>query len=69
MTEAGTSRSPLGKTVSYSFTADLPVIQLPTARVVLNTVVMEEEAIGAVAETARRYIQACPEKGRDGFDN
>jgi len=26
--------------------------------VVLNTVVMEEEAIGAVAETARRYIWA-----------
>jgi hypothetical protein len=49
VTEAGTSRSPLGKTVSYSSTADLPVIQLPRARVVLNTVVMDEEAIGAVA--------------------
>jgi hypothetical protein len=43
MTEAGTSRSPLGKTVSYSSTVDLPVIQLARALVVLNTVVMEEK--------------------------
>jgi hypothetical protein len=45
MTEAGTSRSPLGRTVSYSSTVDLPVIQLARALVVLNTVVMEREVI------------------------
>jgi hypothetical protein len=53
MTEAGTSRSPLGKTVSYSSTVDLPVIQLARALVVLNTVVMEREATSGVVETAR----------------
>ena len=50
---AGTSRSPLDKTVSYSATGDLPVIQLVRARVVLSTVVMKGEVMNGVEETAR----------------
>jgi hypothetical protein len=43
VTEAGTSRSSLGKTVSCSSMLDRPVIQLERALVVLNTVVMEHK--------------------------
>jgi hypothetical protein len=57
MTEAGTSRSPLDRTVSYSSTGDLPVIQLVRALVVLNTVVMEREVMIGVVRTARLHLQ------------